>query len=106
MCIRDRLTVGRGEAERVEGRQTAILQAKLRDLELAQFRMAAPLAALTAGYRNALAGYLGRGGEVAPPPPARKHAPVASKKASPGDTLKRLDALDAQRRTVESARCV
>jgi hypothetical protein len=84
-------------------RQTAILQAKLRDLELAQFRMAAPLAALTAGYRNALAGYLGRGGEVAPPPPARKHAPVASKKASPGDTLKRLDALDAQRRTVESA---
>ena len=42
-------------------RQVAILQTKLRDLELAQLRMAAPLAVLTDGYRRALADYLGSG---------------------------------------------
>ncbi|HKW31277.1 MAG TPA: hypothetical protein VJT54_18280, partial [Verrucomicrobiae bacterium] len=47
-------------------RQMAILQTKLRDLELAQFRMARPLAALTAGYRAALVDYLGQSQEIAP----------------------------------------
>ncbi|HEY4416621.1 MAG TPA: hypothetical protein VGO57_13105 [Verrucomicrobiae bacterium] len=37
----------------------AVLWAKLRNLELAQFRMATPLAVLTAGYRAALEEYLG-----------------------------------------------
>ena len=37
-------------------RRDALLQAKLRDLELAQLRMAAPLVALTDGYRRALCG--------------------------------------------------
>ncbi len=40
-------------------RQMQILQLKLHDLEVAQFRMASSLASLTAQYRNVLAGYLG-----------------------------------------------
>ena len=53
-------------------RQTAILQTKLRDLELAQLRMAQQLAALTDGYRRALAAYLGENNRAAPAPPFGK----------------------------------
>ena len=85
-------------------RQAAILQTKLRDLELAQLRMARPLAALTAGYRAALADYLGqsqRNGaracrSASIPWPCRP-------KVGADDTLKKLDALDAQRRAIESS---
>jgi hypothetical protein len=81
-------------------RQTAILQTKLRDLELAQFRMAAPLAALTAEYRQALAGYLGQNKENRQPPWSRHPLPPKTGAAA---TLKKLDKLDAQRRTIESS---
>jgi hypothetical protein len=81
-------------------RQTAILQTKLRDLELAQLRMAAPLAALTAEYRQALAGYLGQNKESRQPPWSKHPLP---QKTSAKATLKKLDALDARRRTIESA---
>jgi len=84
-------------------RQLVILQTKLRDLELAQFRMARPLAALTAGYRTALADYLGQSGPTMPAFPFGKHPVATSLKAGAGDTLTKLDALDAQRRTVESS---
>lgn len=80
--------------------QAPILQTKLRDLELAQLRMAAPLAALTAEYRQALAGYLGQNQESRWPPWS-KH-PLPQKTGSPA-TLKKLDALDAQRRAIESS---
>jgi hypothetical protein len=76
-------------------RQTEILETKLRDLEIAQFRMARSLAVLTAQYRNVLAGYLGQ------PLPARgqrqlhKDDPI---KISEPDTLRILNALDARRR--------
>lgn len=85
-------------------RQTAILQTKLRDLELAQFRMAPLLAALTAGYRAAIADYLGEGDEGK----TRfrffsRHSSSGSPAVSAHDTLQRLDALDAQRRKIESA---
>jgi hypothetical protein len=83
-------------------RRTAILQSKLRDLEQAQFRMAAPLAALTASYRQAIADYLG----VSKPDDGvkqfTKHPPAAPKKPDPNLTLKQLDALDEQRRQIES----
>ena len=79
-------------------RQTSVFQTKLRDLELAQFRMAPQLAVLTAEYHLAIADYLGQSKRVAPP--WNKHAPLSSK-ASPRDTLKKLDALDAKRRTIE-----
>jgi len=81
-------------------RRTAILETKLRDLQLAQFRMAAPLAALTDAYRRAVAGYLGEN-QGTPPPRWSKH-PVPQK-TSAGATLKRLDELDAQRQAIESS---
>jgi hypothetical protein len=81
-------------------RQTAILQTKLRDLELAQLRMAAPLAAITDEYRLAIAGYLGQ--KPAPRAlPWRKHPPP--QKTSAGDTLKKLDELDTRRQAIESS---
>lgn len=81
--------------------QTAILQTKLRDLELAQLRVARPLAALTAEYRAAIADYLGQGRRT-PPAPFGKHPLVAPAKASARDTLQKLNALDARRRTIEA----
>jgi hypothetical protein len=83
-------------------RRTPILQAKLRDLEIAQFRVAAPLAALTTAYRRALADYLGPDGINGPVRSANKHSPAVPRQVNARDTLKRLDELDARRRTVES----
>ncbi|MGB7748241.1 MAG: hypothetical protein WBN75_13245 [Verrucomicrobiia bacterium] len=85
-------------------RQVAILQPKLRDLELAQLRMAAPLAALTDDYRRAIANYLGSTSHAAPLPHLGKHPPPSPSKTTVKDTLKKLDALDARRRAIESAR--
>jgi hypothetical protein len=82
-------------------RQTAILQTKLRDLELAQLRMARQLAALTDGYRRVLAAYLGKNNRVAPVLSWQKGSEY--QKAGAHETLKKLDALDALRRTVEAA---
>jgi len=81
-------------------RRTAILETRLRDLQLAQFRMAAPLAALTEGYRQAVAGYLGENQNI-PQPRWSKH-PVPQKTSARG-TLKKLDELDAQRQAIESS---
>jgi hypothetical protein len=84
-------------------RQTAILQMKLRDLELAELRMARLLAPLTAGYRAALADYLGQGRRTAPVTPFSKHPSPVPSKAVIQETLLKLDELDAQRRTIESS---
>jgi hypothetical protein len=81
-------------------RQTAILQIKLRDLEIAQFRMAPSLAVLTAEYRNTLAAYLG---ERPPTRGALAYNKHATGKISAAETVKRLDALDAQRRAIALA---
>jgi hypothetical protein len=80
--------------------QTTILQTKLRDLELAQLRVAPQLAVLTAEYRLALASYLGQDKPTGPVFHGNKRALVPPK-ASSSDTLKKLDALDAKRRTIE-----
>ena len=82
--------------------RNAILQTKLRDLELAQLRMAAPLAVLTDGYRRALADYLGLGKRPWFVMRWVKHPFTSSSKATANDTLKKLDALDARRRAIES----
>jgi hypothetical protein len=82
-------------------RQKAILQAKLRDLELAQFHVARPFAAVTDGYRRAVSDYLGLHRTVQPQFPIGKH-PIVSPRPSAGETIKKLDALDAQRRNVEA----
>jgi hypothetical protein len=73
--------------------QAKILQTRLRDLELAQFRVAPSFAALANNYRRTLENYLG------------KTASTASKKNLMDETVKKLDELDAQRRTIgETAR--
>ncbi len=81
-------------------RQRQLLQTKLRDLEMAQFRMAPPLAVLTAEYRNALAGYLGV-------VPIKRNGQVGNKQVlkvvSARDTIRTLNTLDAQRRSVTVA---
>jgi len=82
-------------------KQTTILQTKLRDLQLAQLRMAPQLAVLTAEYRLALASYLGQDKQTVPVFHGNKRAWVPPK-ASSSDTLKELDALDAKRRTIEA----
>jgi len=74
-------------------RQTEILQMKLRDLQLAEFRLAAPVAALAEGYLTALTDFLG----------VRRKS-VSSRnynyKMSPAELIKKLDALDARRRAL------
>jgi hypothetical protein len=84
-------------------RQVAILQTKLRDLELSQLRMAPPFAVLAGEYRRAIADYLGSGQRTSPVLRWIKHPFASSSKTIMTDTLKKLDALDAQRRRIESA---
>lgn len=83
--------------------QASILQTKLRDLDLAQLRLAAPLAGLADDYRRAIAGYLGQHDKPAPASRVAKHPAPAPQKTGADDMEKKLDALDEQRRTVESS---
>ena len=83
--------------------QAGILQTKLRDLELAQLRLATPFAVLADGYRRALVDYLYPGKRPRPMQPLGRHPPVVLPPPTAEETLKKLDALDAQRRAVESA---
>ncbi|HEX3856182.1 MAG TPA: hypothetical protein VHY30_02665 [Verrucomicrobiae bacterium] len=83
-------------------RQAEILQTKLRDLGLAQLRVAPQFAALTDGYRRAIGGYLGELHVTTSASGRNGHASAMLKRTSTRDTLKKLDALDAQRRTIES----
>jgi hypothetical protein len=76
-------------------RQVEILQTKLRDLGLAQLRVSPQFAALTDAYRSAVADFLGQGGKAGSR--LNRHA----QKTGASDTLKKLDALDAQRRAIE-----
>lgn len=65
-------------------RQADILQAKLRDLGMAQWRMDPQFAQLADAYRRTIANYLGKRNEIA-------------------DTVGTLDALDAQRLVLENS---
>ncbi len=80
--------------------QAEVLQTILRDLQLAQLRMAAPLAALNDQYRRVLAAYLG---ENSGAPELRSWVKNPPRKPGAGGTLKKLDALDAQRRALEAS---
>jgi hypothetical protein len=84
-------------------RQTAILQPKLRDLELSQLRMAPPFAALADGYRRVLKDYLEPDQRARPARPLGKHPPAARPTPTVDSTVKKLEALDARRREAESA---
>ena len=81
-------------------RQTIILEAKLHDLEMAQFRMAPSMAVLTAEYRNVLAAYLGEGRPTRNESLVNKRAAI---KATARETLERLNILDARRRAIALA---
>jgi hypothetical protein len=83
--------------------RAAILQIKLRDLGLAQFRMAPSLAVLAAAYRQTLADFLGQDRAAAPVTRKSKHPTVSPPQKKQGDIFAKLDALDAQRRMIEEA---
>jgi hypothetical protein len=73
-----------------------ILHTILRDLELAQFRLAPQFAGLAAGYRDTLAGFLG---ELNKPRVATVNKTGSGRsRATVRDTLRKLDALDNRRR--------
>jgi hypothetical protein len=82
--------------------QETILQAKLRDLQIAQFRLAPSLAALSDAYQKVLADFLGESKSAAPLTTQAGRASAASQKISASAALKRLDELDAQRRQMEA----
>ena len=82
-------------------RQTTILQTKLRDLEIAQFRMAPSLAVLTAEYRNVLAAYMGEPRLARGTHQLNKHAP---EKISAPVAVAMLNNLDARRRAMVVAK--
>ena len=84
-------------------RRMEILRIKLRDLGLAQLRMASQLAVLTSDYRRAISDYLGERNVFAPPPRRADHASSLTQKAGAREAIKKLDALDARRRTIETA---
>ena len=71
-------------------RQAEIFRTKLRDLELIQLRLTPPLAPVAAGYHQAFTDFLGG-----------KKKGFFHRPASASATIKKLDALDAQRRDVE-----
>jgi hypothetical protein len=82
-------------------RQTQILQTKLRDLEIAQFRMAPSLAVLTAQYRNVLAAYMG---EPHPIRGSRQINKQVLEKISAPTAVAALNNLDARRRAIVVAK--
>jgi hypothetical protein len=82
--------------------QRGILETKARDLGIAQFRLAPPFASLADGYRNALLDFLGEGRNFAPPPSGKHSPPAARRAADVAATVKKLNALDAQRRAAEA----
>jgi len=72
-----------------------VLANRLRDLELAQFRLARTYAELAAGYRDVLRDFLGDGEN--PHPLAGNNHASGPKRATVRETLKKLDVLDTRR---------
>ena len=85
-----------------EAQQADVLPTRLRDLELAQFRLAPPFAALAGNYRNVLADFLGERKKAPSSSNTGKNPPAMRRRTSLGETLKKLDALDARRREAEA----
>ena len=82
--------------------QQPILQTRLRDLGLAELRLAPQFAALADGYRRALAAYLGEPVASVTGPPRARNRFAVTKRAGAAKTVKELDSLDARRRAGES----
>jgi len=80
--------------------QTEILPVKLRDLELVELRMARPLAALTDAYRRVLSDYSENRVGISSAANSRT-ARTSAQKFDARATIKKLNELDARRRTIE-----
>ncbi len=83
-------------------RQTAILQTKLRDLDLVQLRIAPQLANVSNDYRTALADFLGERGKKSFFHFKAHSSPVHHDKADVEAMINKLDALDEKRRQIEA----
>jgi len=83
--------------------QLDVLATRLRELRLAQFRMARQFIALNDEYCQVIADYLGE--SLAPEPRSSSHHhPVSTPvRIKPKEFVRRLNALDARRQTVEAA---
>lgn len=79
--------------------RAVILPVKLRDLEMAEFRLAPEYAALAENYRSTLAGFLGE--EKKLPAGAVMHRNSERQRTGKAETIRRLDALDTRRRELE-----
>ncbi len=73
--------------------QTQILETKLRDLNLVQFRLAAPLAPLGDGYRTVLAEYLGA---------QKRHSSARRRRGDAEKLIRQLNVLDQRRQELET----
>ncbi len=78
-----------------------ILPVKQGDLQLAQFRLAPPFAALADGYRQVLADFLGGQKNNSSVTGTGKLTPAPRQPANVAAALKQLDALDVRRRAAE-----
>ena len=81
--------------------QADVLPSKLRDLQLAEFRLSPEFAALADGYSGALADYLGQK-RISPPGLVAKQT-VVRHVAGKSETIRKMDALDTRRRELEIA---
>lgn len=84
------------------GPRDTVLRTKLRDLELAEFRLAPPFNMLAEGYRSALADFLGEGKKSPGGVSIGRFSKIMRHAVTVAETLEKLDALDANRRAVEA----
>jgi hypothetical protein len=82
--------------------QTAVLQTRLRDLQIAQRHMVPKFRALAEDYCRVLADYLGERTGPAPRQTSIKHPARPAVRSQVGGTVKKLDALDARRHALEA----
>ena len=80
----------------------AVLRTKLRDLELAEFRLAPPFNVLAEGYRSLLADFLGEKKTAGHNASAGSPRATATGGVNLEKIIGRLDELDANRRAVEA----
>jgi hypothetical protein len=83
------------------GQRDSVLRTKVRDLALAELRLAPPFGALADRYRVTLADFLGETPRTRQATVVNRHGVDTNRQASLNDTLKRLDALDLRRRQAE-----
>ena len=84
-------------------RQFQVLADRLRDLRVAQFRLARQFIALNNEYCQVIASYLGERLGPAPRSSSVHHSAPTPVRMKPREFIRRLDALDARRQTVEAS---